>query len=92
MIIKSKLIAAIAHRSPHLTEKEVELSVNHLLECFSSAMVRGERVEVRGFGSFERRYLGPRQTHNPKTGEKLNTAGKYTPWFKAGKELKERCR
>lgn len=89
-MVKSELIAKIANRQDTLSLKDVELSVNHILECMSNALGRGERIEIRGFGSFCLHYRPPRRAHNPKTGARVHTEAKYTPHFKPGKELRER--
>ncbi|APZ42812.1 integration host factor subunit beta [Acidihalobacter ferrooxydans] len=88
---KSELIDALAHRPDHhLHARDVELSVKTLLEQMSSALASGERIEVRGFGSFALHYRPPRVGRNPKTGESVSLPGKYVPHFKPGKELRER--
>lgn len=89
-MVKSELIAKIANRQSTLPPKDVELSVNHVLECMSNSLGRGERIEIRGFGSFCLHYRPPRRAHNPKTGDRVNTDAKYTPHFKPGKELRDR--
>ncbi|MDA9271780.1 integration host factor subunit beta [bacterium] len=89
-MIKSKLIANIASKLTHLPEKQVKDSINYLLKLMSTTLIKGERIEIRGFGSFSLHYRAPRQAHNPKTGEKVITAGKHSPHFKPGKELRER--
>ena len=90
MIIKSELVTAIAQHHSHMLEKDVELSINRLIDYLCDALAQGERIEVRGFGSFTLHHRPPRQAHNPKTGKKLVTESKYTPHFKPGKELKDR--
>ena len=89
-MIKSELIEAIARKQPHMTDHDVEVSVNHILEYMIDNLTHGGRIEIRGFGSFSLHYRPPRNAHNPKTGKKLVTVAKYTPHFKAGKELRER--
>jgi integration host factor subunit beta len=89
-MIKSKLIARLAAKMTHLPEKQVSDSINHLLELMSDALMKDQRIEVRGFGSFSLHYRPPRNAHNPKTGEKVTTAAKYSPHFKPGKALRER--
>ncbi len=89
-MIKSKLIANLAADMTHLPEKRIMESVNLILKEMSDALVNGERIEIRGFGSFALRYRPPRNAHNPKTGEKVITEGKHTPHFKPGKELRAR--
>lgn len=89
-MIKSELIATIASEMTHLPEHKIADSVNHILESMSNTLIKGGRIEVRGFGSFSVHLRNPRQAHNPKTGEKVITEPKYTPHFKPGKELRER--
>jgi len=87
---KSELIENLAKRHFHLHYRDVELSVKGLLEQMSSALASGERIEVRGFGSFSLRYRPPRTGRNPKSGETVSLPAKYVPHFKPGKELRER--
>ena len=89
-MIKSELIANLAAKMTHLPEKQVTDSINNILELMSEALINGKRIEIRGFGSFSLHYRPPRNAHNPKTGEKVVTAAKYSPHFKPGKELRER--
>jgi len=89
-IVKSKLIKNVTEKVPALSEKDVELSVNILLDSIADALAKGDRIEIRGFGSFSLHYRPPRKAHNPKTGEKIITEPKYSPHFKPGKELRER--
>lgn len=89
-MIKSELIARLARKETHLPEKKVGEVVKSILGTMSEAMVDGQRIEIRGFGSFELRLRPPRQAHNPKTGERVMTETKQTPHFKPGKELRER--
>jgi integration host factor subunit beta len=89
-MVKSELINHIALKQDGLSFKDVELSVNHLIEYMSSALAQNERIEVRGFGSFSLHLRPPRNARNPKTGEWVYTQAKYTPHFKPGKELRER--
>lgn len=89
-MVKSELIAKIADKINTLPIKDVELSVNHVLECLSDHLGRGDRIEIRGFGSFSLHYRPPRRAHNPKTGERVYTTAKYTPHFKPGKDLRDR--
>lgn len=72
-----------------LPEQNVADSVNLLLDTLSESLGNGERIEIRGFGSFDLHYRKPRNAHNPRTGEKVITAAKYSPHFKPGKELRE---
>jgi integration host factor subunit beta len=87
---KSDLIEAIAGDQSHLASKDIELAVKCILEHMSEALSGGERIEIRGFGSFSLHYRPPRVGRNPKTGETVALAGKHVPHFKPGKELRER--
>lgn len=89
MLIKSQLIAEISKQLSHLPEKDVAEAINAIIEQMSDVLSRGERIEIRGFGSFSLHYRPPRKAHNPKTGEKLVTNPKYAVHFKPGKELRE---
>src|SRR3989338_6888760 len=90
MLIKSQLIGELSKHFPHLPEKDIALSVNHIIDYMSQTLIQGGRIEIRGFGSFNLRYRPPRRAHNPKTGEKLVTDPKYAAHFKPGKEMRER--
>ena len=87
---KSELIEVVANGQQHLAFKDVELAVKTLLEHMSEALSSGERIEIRGFGSFSLHHRPPRIGRNPKTGESVALPGKYVPHFKPGKELRER--
>jgi len=87
---KSELIARLAERFPQLVEKDADLSVKVILDAMSDVLARGDRIEIRGFGSFSLNYRPQRIGRNPKTGEKVEVPAKYVPHFKAGKELRER--
>lgn len=87
---KSDLIEKLSDLYPHLATKDVESAVKEILEQMSAKLESGERIEIRGFGSFSLHYRAPRQGRNPKTGEKVELNGKYVPHFKPGKELRER--
>ena len=87
---RSDLIAALAFRFRHLVEKDAEISVKVILDAISQSLANGDRVEIRGFGSFDLNYRPPRTGRNPKSGEKVEVPAKYVPHFKAGKELRER--
>ena len=89
-MVKSELINRIAAQQKTLSLKDIELSVNHILERMSIILGQGDRIEIRGFGSFSLHYRPPRKAHNPKTGERVCTEAKYTPHFKPGKILRER--
>ncbi len=87
---KSELIELLARKQSHLAYKDVELAVKSLLEQMSDALAKGQRIEIRGFGSFSLHFRPPRVGRNPKTGESVELKGKYVPHFKPGKELRER--
>ncbi len=87
---KSELIERLCAEQTHLSSKEVEGAVKGILEHMASALESGDRIEVRGFGSFSLHYRKPRIGRNPKTGERVDLDGKYVPHFKPGKELRER--
>ena len=87
---KSELIERIASRQSQLSAKDVELAVKTILEQMSQTLAAGERIEIRGFGSFSLHYREPRQGRNPKTGDTVELSGKYVPHFKPGKEMRER--
>ncbi len=87
---KSELIEAIAEKHNHLSQKDIELSVKSILEQMVQSMENGERIEIRGFGSFTLHYRPPRKGRNPKTGEAVELPEKYVPHFKPGKELRDR--
>ena len=87
---RSDLIARLAELPPQLQAKDAEFAVKVILDTLSSTLSGGERVEIRGFGSFGLNYRPPRQGRNPKTGDKVKVPAKYVPHFKAGKELRER--
>lgn len=86
---KSELIERILAKQPGLSPREVEKAVKTILDEMSLALSSGERVEVRGFGSFTLHYRAPRKGRNPKTGESVDLRGKYVPHFKPGKELRD---
>ena len=86
----SDLIAKLDSRYPQLLGKDVEVAVNAIFDAISTSMVKGERTEIRGFGSFDINHRPPRTGRNPKTGEKVAVPEKCVPHFKAGKELKAR--
>jgi integration host factor subunit beta len=89
-LTKSELIEKLAEKTPHLPAKDVELCVKGVLERMSQALAHGERVEIRGFGSFALHFRPPRVGRNPKTGKGVALPGKHVPHFKPGKELRER--
>jgi len=87
---KSELIESLSRKQNHLAYKDVELAVKSLLEQMSQSLATGNRIEIRGFGSFSLHYRPPRIGRNPKTGESVTLPGKHVPHFKPGKELRER--
>jgi integration host factor subunit beta len=89
-LTKSELVASITDGQPQLSETDVELAVNSILDRMSSALANGERIEIRGFGSMTLHYRPPRIGRNPKTGEKVEVPEKYVPHFKPGANLRRR--
>ncbi|MDR0578220.1 MAG: integration host factor subunit beta [Candidatus Accumulibacter sp.] len=87
---KSDLIVRLAERFPQLVTKDADFAVKTILDALSAALVKGDRVEIRGFGSFSLNYRPPRVGRNPKSGDKVRVPEKWVPHFKAGKELRER--
>lgn len=87
---KSELTELLSRKQNHLALKDVELVVKSLLEQMSQALATGERIEIRGFGSFSLHFRPPRVGRNPKTGASVSLPGKHVPHFKPGKELRER--
>ena len=87
---KSELIAELAAAHPHLLARDVELIVNTIFDEIKTAMLRGDRVELRGFGAFTVRQRDARTGRNPRTGEPVPVREKVVPFFKAGKELRDR--
>ena len=89
-MIKSELIERIAARNQHLFQRDVEHIVNAILEEIVAALSRGDRVELRGFGAFSVKNRPGRTGRNPRTGEQVAVAEKFVPFFKTGKEMRER--
>lgn len=87
---KSELIAMLAASNPHLRQPDAELIVSTIFEEISAALARGDRVELRGFGAFTTKRREARLGRNPRTGAAVSVAGKTVPYFKPGKELRER--
>jgi integration host factor subunit beta len=87
---RSELIDLIASQQHQLSVKDVELALKLIIGHMAESLTKGERIEIRGFGSFSLHYREPRQGRNPKTGESVALAAKYVPHFKPGKELRER--
>ncbi|MEZ5872880.1 MAG: integration host factor subunit beta [Nitratireductor sp.] len=89
-MIKSELVQAIADRNPHLYQRDVENIVNAILDEITGALANGDRVELRGFGAFSVKNRPARLGRNPRTGDKVEVEEKWVPFFKTGKELRER--
>ena len=87
---KSELIEALSRKQTQLSSKDIELAVKTILEYMSSSLSNGERIEIRGFGSFSLHFRPARSGRNPKSGEPVALPAKYVPHFKPGKELRER--
>lgn len=87
---KSELIDILAQKQTQLAYKDVELAVKNMLEHMATTLANGERIEIRGFGSFSLHYRPPRVGRNPKTGDSVDLTAKYVPHFKPGKEMRER--
>lgn len=89
-MIKSELIQRISQKYPHLYHRDVERIVNRLFDEIGGALSKGNRVELRGFGAFSVKDRPARLGRNPRTGEPVAVPGKHVPFFKTGKELRER--
>ena len=87
---RSELIAQLAASNPHLRQPDVELIIDTIFDEITAALARGDRVELRGFGAFSVRSRGARSGRNPRTGESVSGRAKHVPFFKSGKELRER--
>ncbi len=87
---RSQLIQRLAAQNPDLTDREVELLVSAIFETIAAGLARGERIELRGFGSFTVKERAPRVGRNPRTGEAVQVPAKRHPNFKSGKELRRR--
>jgi len=87
---KSELVARLAERNPHLYQRDIERIVATVFEEITGALCRGDRVELRGFGAFSVKQRDARTGRNPRTGETVHVTAKHTPFFKTGKELRER--
>ena len=90
MMIRSELIQKIADENPHLYQRDVERIVNTIFDEVTSAMSRGDRVELRGFGAFSVKQRDARVGRNPRTGETVSVNEKHVPFFKTGKLLRDR--
>jgi len=89
-MIKSELVQQIAAQNPHLYQRDVENIVNAILGEITNAMAQGDRVELRGFGAFSVKVRPSRMGRNPRTGEPVSVGEKRAPFFRTGKELRER--
>ena len=89
-MIKSELVQKISAQNPHLYQRDVENIVNAILGEIIAAMSRGDRVELRGFGAFSVKRREARVGRNPRTGASVHVAEKHIPFFKTGKQLRER--
>jgi integration host factor subunit beta len=87
---KSELIARLAEKHPHLYQRDVERIVSTIFDEISEALSQGRRVELRGFGAFSVKKRDARVGRNPRTGEAVHVDAKYIPFFKTGKQLRER--
>ena len=90
VMTKSELIELLSRRQTQLAYRDVELAVKTILEHMANTLSNGERIEIRGFGSFALHYRPPRVGRNPKSGEPVSLPAKYVPHFKPGKEMRER--
>lgn len=89
-VIKSELVQRLAGKHPHLYQRDVERIVNAILDEITAALTRGDRVELRGFGAFSIKRREARLGRNPRTGEHVDVDQKAVPFFKTGKEMRER--
>ncbi len=89
-MIKSELIQNIAAANPHLYHRDVERIVNVIFDEIVDALARGDRVELRGFGAFTVKHRPAREGRNPRTGEPVPVEEKFVPFFKTGKDLRDR--
>jgi integration host factor subunit beta len=89
-MIKSELVQRIASQNPHLYQRDVENIINAILTEVTAAMSKGDRVELRGFGAFSVKHRPARTGRNPRTGDHVSVAQKSVPFFKTGKEMRER--
>ncbi len=87
---KSELIAKLSKKFPHLYQKDIDILVNTVLQEVSSSLEQGDRIELRGFGAFSIRKREARTARNPKNGKVVNIGERYSIYFRAGKELRER--
>ena len=89
-VTKSDLITRLAARYPQLVAKDADFAVKTILDAMTASLSQGQRIEIRGFGSFGLNYRPPRIGRNPKSGDKVQVPEKHVPHFKAGKELRDR--
>jgi integration host factor subunit beta len=89
-MIKSELVAKLAQANPHLYQRDVERIVSTIFDEIGEALARGDRVELRGFGAFSVKSRPARVGRNPRTGQPVEVAEKFVPFFKTGKELRDR--
>ncbi len=90
VMIKSELVTRLSEANPHLYQRDVERIVSTVFEEIAAALARGDRVELRGFGAFSVKERPARTGRNPRTGAPVDVAKKFVPFFKTGKELRER--
>ena len=89
-MIKSELVQVVADQNPHLYQRDVEHIINAILDTITEALANGDRVELRGFGAFSVKNRPARTGRNPRTGTSVSVTEKYVPFFKTGKEMRER--
>lgn len=89
-MIKSELVQIISEQNPHLYQRDVENIVNAILTEITEALADGDRVELRGFGAFSVKHRAPRVGRNPRTGDRVEVEEKWVPFFKTGKDLRDR--
>ena len=87
---ESEVIAQMVEHQPQLVAKDAECAVNMILDAMGNALLQGNRIEIRGFGSFDLNYRPSKVGRNPRSGEKVHVPAKYAPHFKPGKEMRER--
>ncbi|MDH4227380.1 MAG: integration host factor subunit beta [Deltaproteobacteria bacterium] len=87
---RSELIEEVTAKAPNFTKKDVEIIITSVFDSIADSLAKGEKIEIRGFGSFKVKQRNSRQGRNPKSGEGIKVDAKKVPFFKAGKELKER--
>ena len=87
---RSELVAVLANRNPHLMHRDIEMIVGTIFDQVTEALARGDRVELRGFGAFSVKQRDARVGRNPRTGTAVQVGEKYIPFFKTGKQLRDR--